>query len=107
MTYKIDKGLLLFGFLMSTTAILAGIFASNVIPSIFQTGENVNRIQTDFNQSSIMLLNHLHNLSEQNLILNKEIKNNQKIFTSVIPLVNQTHENVNNILDNLSSSSIK
>ena len=110
----VDKGLLLFAFLIGTIAIIASIFASSTIPSIFQTREIVIQTQHHFNQSQIETLNNLNNISQEILKISHELKLNQeqhdvisKTGKSAISLnVNLTKinsKNIQNIMNNITA----
>lgn len=89
----IDKGLLLFGFIIGIVTVMAAIFASSVIPIIFKTEDVV----ISFNQSQIQVVNELKELAHQGKQQSSLNVNMTKINA----------QNIENILDNISAINAK
>lgn len=109
----IDKGLILFGFLMGIMAIIASIFASNTIPKIFETKDTVIATQALFNQSQIQTLDSIDSISKEILRLSNELKYNQEGHKNTeikakanvelnVQMTKINAKNIVNILNNIS-----
>jgi uncharacterized membrane protein required for colicin V production len=91
----VDKGLLLFGFLLGIVFIIAAIFASNVIPIIFKTEQVV----VSFNQSQIQIIENIKYILDQ-VRNNSEQSKEQATLNVQMTKINA--QNINNILGNIS-----
>jgi uncharacterized membrane protein required for colicin V production len=91
----VDKGLLLFGFLLGIVFIIAAIFASNVIPIIFKTEQVV----VSFNQSQIQIIENIKYVLDQ-VRNNSEESKQQSTLNVQMTKINA--QNINNILGNIS-----
>lgn len=96
----IDRGLLIFALILSMIAILASIFASNVIPSIFKTERVVIQTQISFNESQIqelqkldLALLQLKNISNETINLTKNNAGNIENITNQLSTINQSLNN--------------
>jgi hypothetical protein len=96
----IDRGLLVFALILSTIAIIASIFASNVIPAIFKTEDAVLKTQITFNDSQIqtldkldLALSQLKNISNETINLTKNNADNIESITNKLTAINQSLNN--------------
>jgi predicted PurR-regulated permease PerM len=97
---KIDKGLFLFGFLLGIMFIIAAIFASNVIPIIFQTQEVV----VSFNQSQIEVIENIKDTLKEVKNLSSESKHQSMLNVNMTEI---NAKNIQNIMNNISAINAK
>ena len=91
----IDKGLMLFGFLLGIIFLLAAIFASNVIPIIFKTEQVV----VSFNQTQIEVIENIKDTLKEVKNLSSESRQQSTLNVNMTKI---NAKNINNILGNIS-----
>jgi uncharacterized membrane protein required for colicin V production len=97
---KIDKGLILFGFLLGVTFIIAAVFASNVIPIIFKTED----IVISFNQSQIGLVHKLDATVNEVRNISEKAKEQSTLNVQMTKI---NAKNIQNIMNNISEINSK
>ncbi len=92
---EIDKGLILFGFVLGIMFLMAAIFASSVIPTIFKTEE----IAVSFNQSQLQLVEHIKDTLVEVRNLSEESKEQSTLNVNMTEI---NAKNIQNIMSNIS-----
>lgn len=92
---EIDKGLILFGFILGIIFLLAAIFASSIIPTIFKT----EKIAVSFNQSQLELIQDIKKTINESRNLSEESRQQSALNVNMTEI---NAKNIQNVLNNIS-----